>query len=298
MSEIVACVENLTLNYGRTCAVRDLSFSVEKGSVCGFLGPNGAGKTTTVKALLGLHKPRSGKASVFGMDPTKKGVAIRMRTGYVPEERDFYPWMKAAEIGSFIGGFYKTWDAKEYHRLLTHLGIDPAMKISAMSKGMRAKISLALALAHRPEFLVLDEPTGGVDVAVRRNFLEGLVEYAAEGGTVLLASHAVADVERIASEIVLIDKGRLIFRRDTDRLKEETRRILLTFDGMPPEVELEGLLAAKAKGRALDLIVSDFSDKTAQLLKEKYRPRAVEVENLSLEDIFLAYLPRLGQENV
>lgn len=295
MNDIVASVEDLTLTYGRKPAVRDLTFSVKKGTVCGFLGPNGAGKTTTIKALLGLHKPRSGTASVFGMNSTRSGVAIRMRTGYVAEERDFYPWMKASEIGWFIGGFYKTWDAKEYKRLLEQFGVDPAMKISAMSKGTKAKLSLALALGHRPAFLVLDEPTGGVDVGVRRQFLEGLVEYAAEGGTVLLASHLIADVERIAAEIVLINESRLVFQRDIEQLKEATKRVLLTFEGLPPAIDGEGVLSAKTKGRTCELIVRNFNSETVKALNAKYSPRSVEVESLSLEEIFLAYLPALEE---
>lgn len=290
MGSPVAAIEGLTVRYGRTVAVRDLSFTVAEGSVCAFLGQNGAGKTTTIKTLLGLQKPAAGRSSVFGLDSRRDGIAIRARTGYVPDEFGIYRWMTAREAGWFVGGFYPTWSEPCYRGLLERFQIDPGKRVSAYSKGMRMKLALALALAHEPRFLVLDEPTGGLDVQVRREFLESLVDFAAAGGTVLISTHQVADIERVASDVVMIDGSRLVASGSLEGLKRSTREVALSFEEPPAAVLHPDLLKATLHGRTWRLRVRNFAEPLLHDLRARYRPDAVETAGLPLEEIFLAHV--------
>ncbi len=212
-------IENLTKRFRGQVAVDGLSLDVPEGSLFGLLGENGAGKTTTLQILLGLIAADGGKASVLGLDSSRSGLEIRRRVGYVPEQPALYDWMTVAEIGWFAAGFHP--DARtgtaayqtRYVELTEGFGLPPKRKIKALSKGMRAKVSLALALASDPALLVLDEPTSGLDAMVRREFLESLVDLASTGRTVLLSSHQIGEVERVASHIAMLHQGKLILGR-------------------------------------------------------------------------------------
>ena len=221
-------VQGLTKRYRNQTAVDGLSLSVPEGSIFGLLGENGAGKTTTIQMLLGLVKPDGGRIDVLGLDPARQGFEVRRRIGYVPEVPVLYDWMTVAEIGWFAAGFHL--DSQRDHRRLSDAvcRVDPRVRPARrsgrsrqLSKGMRAKVSLALALASDPPLLVLDEPTSGLDVLVRREFLESMVDLAGAGRTVLLSSHQIGEVERVASHVALMHQGRLIRVEPLDELKSQ-----------------------------------------------------------------------------
>ncbi len=179
--------KNVSKSFGHQVALDDVSLVGEPGTVIALLGENGAGKTTALRILLGLLEPDGGSARAFGMDSWLHGDELRRRVGYVPDKPALYDWMTVDEMGWFCGGFYAREFVDEYRRLVCEFELPLKKKIGSLSKGMQAKIGLSLAKAHHPELLVLDEPTSGLDPIVRRQFLESMVEVAANGQTVLLS---------------------------------------------------------------------------------------------------------------
>ena len=212
---------------GGTPALRDVSFEVPEGSVTAVLGANGAGKTTAIRCLLGLEEPDAGDVAVLGMDPRRDGLEVRRRVGYVAEQPALYDWMTIEEIGWFAGGFYPLGYEAEYAKWCERFHLPPDQKIKALSKGMRAKVALSLSLAHTPPLLILDEPTSGLDPLVRREFLESMVGVAAEGRTVLLCSHQVSEVERVADRVLVLINGRLVAQEDLEDLKRDCTELLV-----------------------------------------------------------------------
>ena len=211
-----------------------LSLEVPEGSVFGLLGENGAGKTTTIQTLLGLIAPDGGRVEVLGLDPERDGLEVRRRVGYVPEVPALYDWMTVAEIGWFAAGFHPdaTGSPAPYQARYAEQirGLRPAARSARsrqLSKGMRSKVSLALALSSDPALLILDEPTSGLDVLVRREFLESMVDLAGSGRTVLLSSHQIGEVERVASHVALMHRGKLLLAEPLDELRARTFQLSL-----------------------------------------------------------------------
>jgi ABC-2 type transport system ATP-binding protein len=296
-------VDGLTKRYRRRKAVDGVTFEVPKGSVFGLLGENGAGKSTTIKSILGLIAPDGGRVETLGLDPSKMGLEVRRLVGYVPEQPSFYEWMTVAEIGWFAAGFHpkKPGGREEYQRryvdLVGGFALPTDRKIKALSKGMRAKVGLALALASEPELLVLDEPTSGLDVLVRREFLESMVDLAGEGRTVLLSSHQIGEVERVASHVALVHQGKLVLAEPLDELRARTHFLRFTLDGPEPP-------PSPAIDSGLELVDAVEAPRQAQWLVHAADPSSLEaarhlpgvvgmdVETPSLEDIYIAYMRR------
>ena len=296
-------VDGVTKLYKRRAALDGVSFDVPTGSVFGLLGENGAGKSTTIKSLLGLIVPDGGRIETLGLDPTRDGLEVRRKVGYVAEQPGLYEWMTVAEIGWFASGFHSRKPVgpeayqKHYASLIRGFDLPPGRKIKALSKGMRAKVGLALALASEPELLVLDEPTSGLDVLVRREFLESMVDLAGEGRTVLLSSHQIGEVERVASHVALLHQGKLVLAEPLDELRARTFLVNFTLDGtvrapLPPsDSTIEVVDAIEAPRQARWLVHA--ADRSA-LKAARGWPGvvAMEVETPSLEDIYIAYMRR------
>jgi len=220
-------VENLTKRFGRRTAVEALSFQVPEGSVCGFLGRNGAGKTTAIRMLMNLARPSAGRATLLGLDSRAHHTALMQRVGYVSESPVHYDGMKVRDLVRFTASFYRAWNAPRVGELLDRFAIDRDQKVRHLSRGSNAQLALALALGGDPELLILDEPATGLDVLVRRDFLEGIIQLIQrEGRTVLFSSHLLHEVERVADQVVLIDHGRLIHSGSLEELKLSMGRSL------------------------------------------------------------------------
>jgi ABC-2 type transport system ATP-binding protein len=283
-------VSQVSKRYGSHVALNNVSFNVPPGTVFALLGENGAGKTTTIKCLLGLETPSQGSLSVLGFDCRRHGAEIRRRVGYVPERPALYEWMTAAEIGWFTAGFYPERYEMEYRKLLDQFRVPPERKISAMSKGMRAKVSLSLSLAHQPELLILDEPTSGLDTLVRREFLESMVDIAAAGRTVFLSSHQIGEVERVADIVAIMREGELLVVESLDTLKCQIRELTFTMNGSRrPDVPGE-MISARQRGRQWQVIVRHASDADFDSLHQAEDVVAMESRTPSLEEIFVAYM--------
>ncbi|WP_425395852.1 ABC transporter ATP-binding protein [Aeoliella sp.] len=291
-------LDKVTKRYGKQTAVDNVSFTVPPGCVFALLGENGAGKSTMIRMLLGLTTPDAGDLHVLGQSSNTQGEAIRRQVGYVSERPTLYEWMTAAEIGWFTAGFYGDGFEPNYRQLLASFAVPSDRKIAHMSKGMRAKVVLSLALAHRPPLLVLDEPTSGLDTLVRREFLESMVDQAAGGRTVLLSSHQINEVERVADWVAIMHEGRLMELAKLDQLKATTRAWTVTMEGVasaPPQMP-GVVLASSRHGRQWQLLVRDAEldiDATTAALMERSGVVAVDSHTPSLEEIFVA---RIGPD--
>ena len=294
-------IDKLTKRFKGQTAIDGLTLDVPKGSVFGLLGENGAGKTTTISTLLGLITPDSGKVQVLGLDPVRDGLEVRRRVGYVPEVPNLYDWMSIAEIGWFAAGFHPEGPQATipYQLRFTELtkGFDlpPTRKIKLLSKGMRAKVSLALALASEPELLILDEPTSGLDVLVRREFLESMVDIAGAGRTVVLSSHQIGEVERVASHVALIHQGKLLLAEPLDELRDRTYLLSITFntrdhlDGPPPGSPIEIIDADNATRQSRWLVHA--RDRAAiESLRSIAAIDSMIVDSPNLEEIYIGYM--------
>jgi ABC-2 type transport system ATP-binding protein len=288
----VVQLSKVTKKYGRTTALAEVSFEVPEGVVFALLGENGAGKTTAIRLMLGLTEATGGEVHVLGLDSRRESLAIRRRVGYLPERPTLYEWMTVAEIGWFTAGFYADGFEHRYRTLIEQYRVPLDRKLSQLSKGMRAKVALSLAMAHSPELLVLDEPTSGLDTLVRREFLESMVDIAAEGRTVLLSSHQIGEVERVADIVAIVHGGRLLVVERLDELKRATRQLTITVNdntASVPAMEAE-VICARRRGRQWDVIARGLEESALEQLRFAENILAVESRTPSLEEIFVAYL--------
>jgi ABC-2 type transport system ATP-binding protein len=284
--------ESVSKSYRRKLVLDNVSFSVPSGSVFALLGDNGAGKTTSIKTMLGLIHPDSGSARVLGLSSLKQDLEIRQRVGFVAEQPQLYDWMTVDEIGWFAAGFYPGGFFDSYVRLVESHSISRTQKIRELSKGMRAKVALSLALAHDPELLILDEPTSGLDPMVRRDFLESMVDRAASGKTVFLSSHQIGEVERVADHVALMRAGKLLLVEPLQELKRKTLQLSLTVrDSGVPLPRFNGqLIASHLQGRQWSALVTDLSDAQISAVRANEFIDQCEIQHPSLEEILLGYL--------
>jgi ABC-2 type transport system ATP-binding protein len=292
--EGVIQLENVTKRFASQVALDRVSLAVPPGVVCGLLGENGAGKTTAIRLMLGLTDPDEGRSIVLGLDSSREGQQVRSRVGYVSERPMLYDWMTVSEIGWFTSGFYGSGFFRRYLKLIGDYRLPPGNKIKSLSKGMRAKVSLALALANEPELLILDEPTSGLDTLVRREFLEGMVDIAAEGRTVLLSSHQISEVERVADIVAILRAGKLLAVERVDELKDQTRELTITLaDGVSsvPALRCE-ILRERRHHQQVQLLVRGLEATAIDQLRLQNEVRELGVRTPTLEEIFVAYLKR------
>lgn len=292
-------LDKLTKRFGTEMALDQVSLEVPPGVVFALLGENGAGKTTAIRIMLGLTNPNSGHSEVLGLDSATQSISIRQRVGYVPEQATLYDWMTVEEIGWFTAGFYGPGFLPEYVKLMSQFGLPPKKKIKELSKGTRAKVALSLALAHQPDLLILDEPTSGLDALIRREFLDSMVDRAAQGQTVFLSSHQIVEVERVADIVAIIRKGKLLLAERLDELKAQVRRLTITLkDGVTTLPALGGqVLSHRWQPRQGQAIVRGITDGQLAMLKANENVASLEVHPTSLEDIFVAYMQGNGNCN-
>jgi len=261
MADPVIEVAGLSKSFGGQPALNGLNLRVPAGSIFGFLGRNGAGKTTTIRMMSSALKPDAGSIRVFGIpmgEPTK-AINARRRMGFVTEEKDLYPYMTVEQIIRFTRPFFPKWRRDLEQRYLRAFDLPPHKKIPDLSKGMRSKLMLLLAISHEAELLVLDEPTDGLDPVSVEEMLRVLVGLAAtEGTTVFFSTHQLAEVEQIADHIAIIDHGRGVVQGSLDDLKAQYRRLHIVFAEEPPvRVRwLDGVEHVHQEGRTLSVLVS------------------------------------------
>jgi len=229
-SEMVIEIRGVTRRFGAKIAIDDVSLQVPRGAVFGLVGANGAGKTTLIRHVLGLLRAQVGTVRIFGRDPVADPAWVLSRIGYLSEENDLPGWMRVAELLRYSRAFYPKWDDGYAEELRQAFELPSAARVGGLSKGQRARVGLLIALAYRPELLVLDEPSSGLDPLVRRDILGAIIHtIAEEGRTVLFSSHLLDEVERVSDHVALIHQGRMIFSAALDDLKEEHRCLTVRF---------------------------------------------------------------------
>ncbi len=280
----------LTKRYGKFEAVRQLDLRVGAGRITGFLGRNGAGKSSTIKMLLGMSHPSSGTGRLLGrpIDDERESRESRKHVAYVAEDKQTYAYMTVAQMVAFTRSFYSDWRPEVEARLLRQYDLPPGRRVKALSKGMRTKLALLLALARQPELLILDEPSEGLDPVSIEELLQALVAAAADGTAVFFSSHQIAEVERIADHVCVIDRGRLVLDASLEQIRDQHRRIELGFASDPPSWDWsgEGIGSVRTSGRQITIMARGNAD---AIIERAYGIGAVSVESsaVSLREVFL-----------
>jgi len=291
MTDFIIETNQLTKSFKGQPALRGLDLRVPRGSIFGFLGRNGAGKTTTIKTLMGLLRSDSGAARVFGVQVTDpdRSIEVRRRIGFVTEDKELYPYMTVEQIIRFIRPLFPRWRHDLERRYLQMFDLPPKRKIPDLSKGMRSKLMLLLAISRGAELLILDEPTDGLDPAATEDVLRELVDISAsEGTTMFFSSHQLSEVELIADHIGIIDLGKMVACGVLDEMKARYRRLQLVFEG---SVELppcwpDGVESVRQEGRVVSILASH----NLEAIVEQARSvpgTSVESFPVTLKEIFL-----------
>ncbi len=282
-------VEGLRKCYGKHEVLRGVDLDVPAGSIFGFLGVNGAGKTTLIRTLLGLIRSDGGTASVAGLHPARDAIQIRRCVGYMAENQSMYDWMTVGGIVRWVSRFYPDWDDALAARLLEQMGLDVDKRVGTLSKGQTSRLALLLALAHRPNLVILDDPTLGLDPIARKDFLRDVIGYLQEAGvTVFFSSHLLYEIEPICDHVAILHDGRILRSATVDALRESVKRVLLDPAEGAKAGDIPGMLDVDARNGRWAVTVEDVSqarDALAQLARNE-----PDVVDLNLDEIFEAYV--------
>ena len=286
MDEPYAIATDLGKAFDGKRVLEDVSFQVLPGDVVGVLGLNGAGKTTLLELMLGFTPPTRGSVRVFGHESFRLPGAAKARIGFVPQQDELVGPLNVADQIGMIASFYRNWDDALIERLATSWGVGLRERIKNMSVGQRQKLSILLALGHRPDLVVLDEPVASLDPVARRQFLEQIVDVAADGRrSVVLSSHIVSDIERLANKIWILKDRKLFWCGDFDTLKESIVRVHVR-GSLPSSFAIANAFSIQIAERSATAVVKGWTH-DAQHALARATGAEIEVEALALEDIFL-----------
>jgi len=296
MSELVVEVNNSSRSFGKTNALDCIDFKASRGKVYGLVGANGAGKTTLIKHLLGLLRAKSGSVKIFGEDPVRNPQGVLKRIGYLSEDRDIPDWMSIDELMRYTSAYHSGWDQSYAAELLNTFSLDPAKKIKTLSRGMRAQVALISAVAHRPDLLILDEPSSGLDAVVRKDILNAVVRTIfEEGRTVIFSSHLLEEVERLSDHVTMIHQGKITLDSSLELINNNHHCSSIRFaDPQNPLPLLEGVVAISGEGRSWSAVhegsISAFQDAVKKIGGEVRESR-----HATLEEVFVS---RVGRPDI
>ncbi|TDI52776.1 MAG: ABC transporter ATP-binding protein [Acidobacteria bacterium] len=285
--------ESLTKHYGEVKALIDLSLEVRMGEVFGFLGPNGSGKTTMIRTVLDLIRPTEGRAEILGMDTHEEAVEIRNHIGYVPGDLAMYPNLTGRDTLTYFANLRGGVDWSYVDELTERLSVDLDVKVGNYSSGNRQKVGIIQAFMNRPQVLVMDEPSTGLDPLVQREFQKMMREVAADGRCVFLSSHTLSEVQRVADRVGIIRHGRLVDVESVHDLRSKAiRRVELFFDTDIDASIFEAVAGVREAKANQTSIVLSFDGHMDQLLKtatDHYHLVDITSQEADLEEIFLTY---------
>jgi ABC-2 type transport system ATP-binding protein len=288
MNESAIELQAVYKSFRTTEVLRGVTLRVERGKTFAFLGRNASGKTTTIRMLLGLLKRDDGAIRVLGLDPQRDPLELRRRVGYLAEDQTMYGWMRVEEIVRFVAPFYPTWDHALAAKYLKDFELPLRTRIKHLSKGQNVRLGLVLALAHRPELVILDDPALGLDPIMRKQFNRDLITHLqGEGRTVFYSSHLLYEVEPIADEVAILDAGRIVRQAETESLRRDVKQIIIGRDALANVRNELRILDEQIDGDRVIITVEGAERATALLGREGVEIRIVD---LNLDEIFEAYV--------
>ena len=290
--------ERLTKHYGDLAALVDLDLDIRRGEVFGFLGPNGAGKTTMIRTILDEIRPTAGRAEILGLDTHLRSVEIRNHIGYVPGDLALYPNLTGRDTLTYFANLRGGVDWGVVDHLADRLDADLSKKVGDLSSGNRQKVGLIQAFMNRPDVLIMDEPSSGLDPLVQREFQRMMREVVADGRTVFLSSHTLSEVQRVADRVGIIRSGKLIAVEEVAELRSKAiRTVNLTFDepvdGSVFE-PLPGVRDVKVENHHVTLSFDGQMETLLRVAAERYALLDITTQEADLEEIFLTYYEEVG----
>jgi len=288
MNQPVMQLSKLAKRFGEKEVLREIDLTIEPGTVLGVLGANGCGKTTLIKCALGLIRPTTGACTVYGENSWDLSAAAKTRIGYVPQEVTTYPWMRVRQVIAYTAAFYPRWDAPFVAELCSRWHVQLEDRVGSLSTGQLQTVGIVLALGHRPEYLVLDEPVASLDPSARRQFLRTLMESLEnERQTILFSTHITSDLERVAQRVVILSDGQIRFNGELDELKDRVKRLRISSrHALPASFAVPGALRCEVAGSHATVSVADFDEQMVASMREKW-DADVSVNDLNLEEIFV-----------
>jgi ABC-2 type transport system ATP-binding protein len=292
MDHVVLRAEKLTKRYGSFVALKSLDLAVRKGEIYGYLGPNGAGKTTTIRTLMNFIQPTSGQATIVGLDVVHGSVAIKRRVGYLSSDMAMYPKMTGRQYLQYLSDLQGSVSSEYRNELLHRLKVDASKRLGDLSRGNRQKFAIVQAFMHKPELLILDEPSSGLDPLMQEVFYKLLRETKARGAAVFMSSHNLSEVQKVCDRVGIIRDGKLIAERSIAEMEHEAAHTLdITFASQPPLKDLQIINGVK--------ITSHDEHHTTLYLKgdlpallgvlARHDVTQLEVRQLDLEELFMRY---------
>ncbi len=282
-------VRNLRMGFWRKKVLEDISFIIEPGKIVGYVGRNAAGKTTTIKTIMGLYAPENGEVSLFGEVNQRKQVKLRENVGYVPEDHVFYDNLKVKHSCEYISSYFPKWDRDYEKELIKKFDLDPEVKFKNLSRGQKAKLFLLFALAHKPELIIMDEPTSHLDPVARNEFWETTIDLIADtGASVFISTHLINDIERIADQYILLKNGFIEFQKDADDLKKMVKITSISSENLEnlSEEEKKLIIRKRKISKGYEIFVE------TPFLKGDFH-----WESTSIEEILISYLMKNGEKS-
>ncbi|MFC1760974.1 ABC transporter ATP-binding protein [Planctomycetota bacterium] len=293
MTQTAILIQDLHFAYGKKQVLKGLTLEIPQGAIFGFLGRNGAGKTTTIKTLLGLQKPASGSCTINDLDSFTDSLQVRAGIGYMAEDQQMYGWMRVEQLIKWVAGFYKNWDDGFTDELMEILQLPRKTKVKALSKGQNSSLALLLALGHRPDLVILDDPTLGLDPIARKDFLRHVIDLLqSQGVTVFFSSHLLYEIEPVADHIAILHNGVIRKTGKTEALRESIRKFIFTLKPSADVTKLPGLIDVAAENDRLSVTLEDCDDIRRNQIKQISQNGLIE-KALNLDEIFEAYV--IGQ---
>ena len=288
MNKAVLLTDQLRKSFAGKEVLRGLNLEIEPGTVLGLLGANGSGKTTLIKCALGLLRPTSGSASIFGEDSWDLSAASKAKLGYVPQEVTSYPWMRVRQVIAYTAAFYPRWNHAFVATLCDRWHVPLEDRVGALSTGQLQTVGIVLALGHQPELLVLDEPVASLDPSARRQFLRTLMELLEDQQqSILFSTHITSDLERVAQKVAILGAGKIRFYGELDELKDRVKRLRISArNDLRASFAVPGALRCEVAGSHATVSVADFDERLVAQMRQTW-DADISVNDLNLEEIFL-----------
>jgi ABC-2 type transport system ATP-binding protein len=288
MSEPVIQLLNVHKRFGKHPVLKGVNLSIERGQIFALLGRNGAGKTTAIRLLMGLLNRDGGSISVLGRDPQQEPLGVRAAVGFLAEDQQMFGWMTIAEMFGFLAPFYPTWDRALADRFIKEFELPRSQRIKHLSKGQNVRLGLALALAHRPELVILDDPALGLDPIMRKEFNRDLIAHLqGEGATVLYSSHLLYEVEPIADAVAILHEGAIIKQAATEALRSDVKQVVMSAEQFAEHGSTLTCLEVQRQRGEVAITIENAPMTIERLTAEGTSHRVID---LNLDDIFAAYV--------